>query len=151
MSVSAIYLVSDHAGCVLRAAVAAHVGAAGYTVHDLGPEAGQSVDYPDYGVKLAEAMASDPNSRGIAVCGSGIGISIAVNRFSWIRGALVNSVEAAALSRQHNDANVLALGERLTDEAVALACVDAFLRTEFEAGRHQRRVDKLTAIGHRGA
>lgn len=151
MPSSAIYLVSDHAGCVLRAAVATHVSGGGYAVTDLGPEAGQSVDYPDYGVKLAEAMASDPEARGIAICGSGIGISIAVNRFSWIRAALVNTVEAAALSRQHNDANVLALGERLIDQAVALACVDAFLNTEFEAGRHQRRVDKLTAIGHQGA
>ncbi|NBW05957.1 MAG: RpiB/LacA/LacB family sugar-phosphate isomerase, partial [Alphaproteobacteria bacterium] len=85
--------------------------------------------------------------RGIAICGSGIGISIAVNRFSWIRAALVASVEAATLARQHNDANILALGERLIDPELALACVDAFLSTDFEGGRHQRRVDKLTAIG----
>lgn len=147
MPISVIYLTSDHAGCHLRARVAVHIAAVGHKVLDLGPAEGDSVDYPDYGVKLAEALKADPYARGIAVCGSGIGISIAVNRFSWVRAALVTGVDAATLSRQHNDANVLALGERLIDETTALACVDAFLATEFEGGRHQRRVDKLTAIG----
>ena len=145
--ISAVHLASDHAGCQLRAQVRAHLVAAGYMVHDHGPEDGESVDYPDYGVVLATALAPDPTARGIAICGSGIGISIAVNRFSWIRAALVASVEATTLARQHNDANVLALGERLIDPELALACVDAFLTANFEGGRHQRRVDKLTAIG----
>jgi ribose 5-phosphate isomerase B len=145
--VFAIHLASDHAGCQLRAQVRAHLAAAGHMVHDHGPDEGESVDYPDYGVVLATALATDPKARGIAICGSGIGISIAVNRFSWIRAALVASVEAATLARQHNDANILALGERLIDPELALACVDAFLSTDFEGGRHQRRVDKLTAIG----
>ena len=143
----AIHLASDHAGCHLRAQVRAHLAAAEYMVHDHGPEDGESVDYPDYAVALATALATDPEARGIAICGSGIGISIAVNRFSWIRAALVTSVEATTLARQHNDANVLAFGERLIDLELALACVCAFLTTNFEGGRHQRRVDKLTAIG----
>ena len=94
------------------------------------------------------ALKDNTAARGIAICGSGIGISIAVNRFSWVRAALVSTVEAASLSRQHNDANVLALGERLIDWALALKCVEAFLGTAFEGGRHQWRVDKLTGIGN---
>jgi ribose 5-phosphate isomerase B len=141
-----IYLSSDHAGCELRAQVAAHLTLSGYKVRDLGPTANESVDYPDFGAKLAEALRDDTRARGIAICGSGIGISIAVNRFSWARAALVSDPVAARLCRQHNDANVLALGERLIAPETALACVDAFLQTEFEGGRHQRRVDKLTEL-----
>ena len=144
-----IYLASDHAGCELKAAVCAHLTViAGYQIVDLGPDQGDSVDYPDYGVKLAMALKDDTAARGIAICGSGIGISIAVNRFSWVRAALVSTAEAASLSRQHNDANVLALGERLIDWPLALTCINVFLDTAFEGGRHQRRVDKLTAIGN---
>ena len=142
-----IYLVSDHAGCELKAAVCSHLAAAGYKIVDLGPNQGESVDYPDYGIKLAMALKDDTAARGIAICGSGIGISIAVNRFSWVRAALVSTAEAASLSRQHNDANVLALGERLIDWPLALTCIEVFLETAFEGGRHQRRIDKLTKIG----
>ncbi len=149
MTAHIIYLASDHAGCVLRAALRAHLTAAGHDVIDLGPASDDRVDYPDYGEKLSLALKSAPTARGIAVCGSGIGISIAVNRFSWIRAALVSSVEAATLCRQHNDANVLALGERLINSKVALACADAFLATAFEGGRHVGRVDKLTALGRK--
>ena len=145
--VSKIFLSSDHAGCDLRRAIADHLTGLGHVIEDLGPAAGESVDYPDYGVVLANALATDPKARGIAICGSGIGISIAVNRFSWIRAALVASVGATTLARQHNDANILALGERLIDPDLALACVDAFLTTDFEGGRHKGRVDKLTSIG----
>ena len=147
MQKETIYLASDHAGCELKAAVCAHLASAGYQIVDLGPNQGVSVDYPDYGVKLAMALKDDTATRGIAICGSGIGISIAVNRFSWVRAALVSTAEAASLSRQHNDANVLALGERLIDWPLALTCINVFLNTTFEGGRHQRRVDKLTAIG----
>ena len=145
VSVSKIFLSSDHAGCDLRRAIADHLTGLGHVIEDLGPAAGESVDYPDYGAKLARAMQGDLGSRGVAVCGSGIGISIAANRFPWIRAALVTDVTAARLCREHNDANVLALGERLTGIAVALDCVDAFLQTEFEGGRHARRVDKLAS------
>jgi ribose 5-phosphate isomerase B len=146
MQTSIIYLASDHAGCVLRGLVCVHLEEKGYRVIDLGPGSGESADYPDFGVKLAVALRDDDRACGIAVCGSGIGISIAVNRFPWVRAALVSSPEAAGLSRQHNDANVLALGERLITPALALTCVDKFLSTEFEGGRHQVRVDKLSVI-----
>ena len=147
MQKETIYLASDHAGCELKAVVCAHLAAAGYQIVDLGPSQGESVDYSDYGVKLAMALKGDTTARGIAICGSGIGISIAVNRFSWVRAALVSTAKAASLSRQHNDANVLALGERLIDWPLALTCIEVFLETAFEGGRHQRRIDKLTAIG----
>ena len=147
MTVNAkIYLASDHAGIELRGAVAAHIKALGLNVVDLGPDDGSSVDYPDYGEKLAMALSEDTDARGVAICGSGIGISIAVNRFPWSRAALVNTVEAARLSRQHNDANVIALGERLISQETALACIDAFLATDFEGGRHAKRVEKLTKL-----
>ena len=112
--ITKVYLSSDHAGIELRQAIAAHLLASGMDIEDLGPEPSQSVDYPDYGARLAEAMKDDPQARGIAICGSGIGISIAVNRFDWIRAALVSEVTSARLCREHNDANVLALGQRLT-------------------------------------
>ena len=139
-----VYLSSDHAGVELRLAIAEHLVAGGYDVKDIGPQAGDSVDYPDYGARLANAMRDDPQSRGVAVCGSGIGISIAANRFPWVRAALVGDATAARLCRQHNDANVIALGQRLTGIAVALDCVDGFMETEFEGGRHARRVAKLS-------
>ena len=146
MQDSMIYLASDHAGCVLKELVYAHLEGRGHRLIDLGTDGDVSVDYPDFGVKLAMALRDDDQAFGIAVCGSGVGISIAVNRFSWIRAALVSSSEAASLSRQHNDANVSALGERLIEPDLALDCVDKFLSTEFEGGRHQRRVDKLSLI-----
>ena len=138
-----IYLASDHAGNILKEQICEHLAKTGYDIKDLGANGSESVDYPDYAASLAEAMIEDIGAKGILVCGSGIGISIAANRFSHIRAALVTDVTAARLSRQHNDANVLALGERLTGIATALDCVDAFLTTDFEGGRHQRRVDKL--------
>jgi len=147
MQKETIYLASDHAGCLLKAAVCTHLAAAGYQIVDLGPDQGESVDYPDYGVKLAMALKDDTAARGIAICGSGIGISVALNRFSWVRAALVTQPEAAELARQHNDSNVLALGERLIAVETAKDSVNKFLSTEFEGGRHQRRVDKLSQIG----
>ena len=146
-SVSKIYLSSDHAGGELRRAIAAHLSDLGHEIQDLGPVSDESVDYPDYGAKLAKAMEDDPQARGVAICGSGIGISIAVNRFPWVRAALVGDATAARLCREHNDANVLALGQRLTGVAVALDCVDIFIKTAFEGGRHARRVDKLARPG----
>ena len=139
-----VYLSSDHAGAELRLAVGDHLAARGFEVKDLGPDIGDSVDYPDYAAKLALALREDPQARGVAVCGSGIGISIAANRFPWVRAALVHDATAARLSRQHNDANVIALGQRLTGMAVALDCVDSFMEAEFEGGRHTRRVAKLS-------
>ena len=144
-----IYFASDHAGFSLRQTLLAHVQAAGHDVVDLGPAEASSVDYPDFGVKLATALQQDDAGYGIAICGSGIGISIALNRFAWVRAALVIQPLAAALARQHNNANVLALGERLIEPDLAKQCVDHFLGTEFEGGRHQRRVAKLSQIGEK--
>ena len=142
-----IYFASDHAGKSLRQKLLSFVIEARLDAVDLGSEETGSVDYPDFGVKLAMALKQDNAGRGIAICGSGIGISIALNRFSWVRAALVSQPEAAELARQHNDANVLALGERMIAAETAKESVRRFLSTEFEGGRHQRRVDKLSQIG----
>ena len=138
------YATSDHAGAILKENIIEHLNKQGFEVVDLGADGTKAVDYPDYGATLAEALLRDGDALGIAICGSGIGISIAANRFSHIRAALVSDVSAAELSRLHNDANVLALGERLIDKATALNCVDIFANTEFEGGRHSKRVNKLS-------
>ena len=140
-----IALASDHAAVALKASLVAWLREAGHDVRDLGPEDGVSVDYPDYGYRLARSIAADEAERGIALCGSGIGISIAVNREPACRCALVSEPLSAALAREHNDANVLAIGARLTGEAMAKACVEAFLATPFAGGRHQARVGQLAA------
>jgi ribose 5-phosphate isomerase B len=138
-----IAIASDHAAVALKAALAAWLREGGHDVADLGPHDESRVDYPDYGYKLAEAIASGAAERGIALCGSGIGISIAVNRKPACRCALVSEPLSATLAREHNDANVLAMGARLTGEDMAKACVAAFLSTDFAGGRHQGRVAKL--------
>ena len=137
------YAASDHAGAILKCDIIEHLNKKGFEVFDLGADGTNSVDYPDYGATLAKALLGDVDALGIAICGSGIGISIAANRFPHIRAALVSNVAAAELSRLHNDANVLALGERLMDKSTALNCVDIFVSTEFEGGRHSERVHKL--------
>lgn len=137
-------IASDHAAVALKASLVAWLRAAGHEVTDLGPHTESSVDYADYGYRLARAIAAGEADRGIAVCGSGIGISIAVNREPACRCALVSEALSAALAREHNDANVLAMGARLIGDAMAKACVAAFLATEFAGGRHQRRIDQLS-------
>jgi ribose 5-phosphate isomerase B len=139
-----IAIASDHAATALKAALTEWLREGGHEVDDLGPAEGESVDYPDYGYKLAQAVASGAAERGIALCGSGIGISIAVNRNPACRAALVGEPLSAALAREHNDANVLAMGARLTGIDMAKACVTAFLSTEFAGDRHIRRVNKLS-------
>lgn len=139
-----IAIASDHAALEMKAALADWLRAAGHAVEDLGPQDPASVDYPDFGYKLAQAVASGAAERGIALCGSGIGISIAVNRNPACRCALVSEPLSARLSREHNDANVLALGARLTGIEMAKACIDAFLTTPFGGDRHARRVEKLS-------
>ncbi|THD36003.1 MAG: ribose 5-phosphate isomerase B [Sphingomonas sp.] len=140
-----IAIASDHAAVALKAMIVAWLREAGHDVADLGPHDTASVDYPDYGYKLAAAIASGAAERGVALCGSGIGISIAVNREPACRCALVGEPLSAALAREHNDANVIAMGARLTGEGMAIACLQAFLDTPFAGGRHQHRVDKLSA------
>jgi len=139
-----IAIASDHAALALKSALVEYLRAAGHDVADLGPHNESSVDYPDYGYKLASAIADGSAERGIALCGSGIGISISVNRNPAARAALVSEPLSARLAREHNDANVIAMGARLIGIEMAKACIDAFLSTDFGGDRHQRRVDKLS-------
>ena len=139
-----IAIASDHAALDLKAELTAWMRAEGHEVSDLGPHDSASVDYPDYGYKIADAIASGTAERGVALCGSGIGISIAVNRNPAARCALVSEPLSAALAREHNNANVIAMGARLTGSEMAKACLAAFLTTDFGGDRHQRRVDKLS-------
>jgi ribose 5-phosphate isomerase B len=139
-----VAIASDHAALDLKAALVAHLQSAGHDVSDLGPHDGAPVDYPDFGYKLADAIAAGSAERGVALCGSGIGISIAVNRNPACRAALVSEPLSAMLAREHNDANVIAMGARLVGVDMAKACIDAFLSTAFGDDRHARRVEKLS-------
>jgi len=139
-----IAIASDHAAVDLKAALAGWLAEQGHEVTDLGPDGVASVDYPDYGYKLARAVADGSADRGVALCGSGIGISIAVNRNPACRCALVSEPLSASLAREHNDANVIAMGARIIGIEMAKACISAFLATPFGGDRHARRVDKLS-------
>ena len=139
-----IGIASDHAAFELKGQLAEWLREQGHEVADLGPDSTASVDYPDFGYKLAEHLAAGKAERGIALCGSGIGISIAVNRNPQVRCALVSEPLSAKLCREHNDANVIALGARLTGIDMAKACIETFLSTPFAGDRHVRRVEKLT-------
>lgn len=146
MTTETIALASDHGGLELKAALAEYLKERGFAVADLGTHDTQSVDYPDYAQAMAQALADGVATRGILVCGTGIGISIAANRFAHVRAALVHDAFGARMSRQHNDANVLVLGGRTTGIEVAKDCLAIFLDTAFEGGRHARRVAKLGAV-----
>lgn len=139
-----IALASDHAAVALKAILVEHVRALGHEPIDLGPNSTDSVDYPDYGYKLADAIASGAAEMGVALCGSGIGISIAVNRNPACRCARVSEPLSARLAREHNDANVIAMGERLIGPDMAKDCLTVFLSTAFAGDRHTRRVNKLS-------
>lgn len=134
---------SDHAGFSLKQNVIKHLEDRGIEVMDFGPANEESVDYPDFGHPVAENVESGTADLGIVICGSGNGINMTVNKHTNIRSGLSWTPEIAALARQHNDANVLALPARFISEALGLEIVDAFLDNEFEGGRHQRRVDKI--------
>jgi ribose 5-phosphate isomerase B len=138
-----VAIANDHAGVALKQALVPVVESCGFSVLDLGTDSDDSVDYPDYGKKIAEAVASGEAVYGIAICGSGIGISIAANRNPAVRCALCTSAAMATLARQHNDANIIAFGARIIDEDEARNCVRQFLTTAFEGGRHAARVQKL--------
>ena len=141
-----IALAADHAGYELKDTLSAWLREAGHEIIDVGTNGPDSVDYPEFGAKLAAEITGGRAERGIAVCGSGIGISIAVNRDPACRCARVDDPLSARLAREHNDANVLALGARLVGADMARACVTAFLGTDFAGGRHQRRVDQLSQL-----
>jgi ribose 5-phosphate isomerase B len=141
-----IVLTADHAGVDLKDLLADWLREQGHDVLDLGTNSHESVDYPRFGAMLAEALADGRAERGITVCGSGIGVAIAANRNPACRCAQVAEPLSATLARAHNDANAIALGERLIGVEMAKACVEAFLKTEFAGGRHQRRVDQLSHL-----
>jgi ribose 5-phosphate isomerase B len=139
-----VAIVSDHAAFGMKAELIEHLRERGFEVLDLGTTSTDSVDYPDYGYRIARAIAAGEVERGVALCGSGVGISIAVNRHPACRCALVSDGLSARLAREHNDANVLAMGARIVGIETARDCLDQFLSTPFSGGRHQGRVDKLS-------
>ena len=139
-----IAIASDHAAFDLKADLRDWLIEQGHEVADLGPDTADSVDYPDYGYKLAAVVADGTSDRGVALCGSGLGISMSINRHPAIRCALVSEPLSASLAREHNDANCIAMGARLVGSDMAKACLSAFLETDFAGGRHQRRIDKLS-------
>lgn len=141
-----IVLTADHAGVDLKDLLADWLKEQGHDVLDLGTNSHESVDYPRYGLLLAEALADGRAERGISICGSGIGVAIAANRNPACRCAQIDEPLSATLARQHNDANAIALGARLIGIEMAKACVEAFLTTDFLGGRHQRRVDQLSHL-----
>jgi ribose 5-phosphate isomerase B len=143
MTNETIVVGADHAGFALKETLKAILEDKGFEILDVGTHSPDPVDYPDFGHKLAAAIESGKATRGVLVCGSGIGISIAANRHAGIRAANCLTPEMVKLARQHNDVNVLALGQRLVPEKIALACLGAFLNTAFEGGRHQARVEKI--------
>ena len=141
-----IAIASDHGGFDLKESIIAHLLNTVWEVDDLGPHSRDSVDYPDYGVKLVEEVAEKKVDRGIVICGTGIGMSIVVNRFPGIRGTLCSDVFTARLCREHNNSNILVLGGRVIGEGLAAEIVNTWLNTPFEGGRHQRRLDKINQI-----
>ncbi|MCX6062169.1 MAG: ribose 5-phosphate isomerase B [Campylobacterales bacterium] len=140
------YIATDHAGIELKNFTVELLRQKGHEVIDLGPFDKERVDYPDYAVKVCENVLSDSTSQGILICGSGIGMSMAANRFHGIRAALCHDAYTAKVARGHNDANVLCFGERIVGQGVAESILDAWIAGTFEGGRHCGRVDKIEAI-----
>lgn len=141
-----VALGADHAGVHLKGAVRSLLESKGIEVQDVGASDEASVDYPDFAEVVGRVVADGGVDRGILICGTGLGMAIAANKIPGVRAAAVVDVESARLSREHNDANILALGARVTSPDTALQIVDTFLDTPFAGGRHQRRLDKITAI-----
>lgn len=141
-----IAIASDHGGFELKEDIKEFLDNAGYHFRDLGTHNKDSVDYPDYGIKLSEKVASGEFEKGILICGTGIGMSIAANKIPGIRAALVHDVYSARMSKEHNDANVLVIGGRVTGKALARELVRAWLESKFEGGRHRKRLDKIAEL-----
>jgi ribose 5-phosphate isomerase B len=142
-----IAIAADHAGFLLKEKLRAHLAQEGFSVTDLGTVSTDAVDYPEYARKVAHEVAGGRAELGVLVCGSGVGVSIVANKVIGIRAANVSSVDEARLSREHNNANVVAVGARLVDDATATQIVDTFLNTSFESGgRHERRVNQIATI-----
>ena len=145
METKKIYIGSDHGGFKLKELIKQYLESNGYSIKDLGCYSEESVDYPQFGRAVAKAVV-DNNSKGIVICGTGIGISISANKVKGARAGLCHSVEYAKLTRLHNDANILAMGGRFIEPELAKKITDTFLNTKFEGGRHQRRVDDIDNV-----
>lgn len=141
-----IYIGADHAGFPLKETLRVHIKEQGHEVIDLGTFDESSVDYPDLAREVAEKVRENPDSRGVLVCGTGIGVAIAANKLKGIRAANVHDIAEAELSRKHNNANIVTVGGRNMEPETAKSVVDTFIATTFEGGRHQGRIDKITAI-----
>ncbi len=148
MTEKLVAFASDHAGFDLKEILIQNINIDTFKSCDLGTHSNQSVDYPDFGVLMGEAISTKKVFYGVLICGSGIGMSIAANRFSEVRAALVHNTVEAKLARQHNDANILCFGARLIEIDQALDCLKVFLTTKFLGGRHNKRVEKLSGIKH---
>ena len=147
MTRETIAIASDHAGFELKSKLVGELADLGFEVLDLGADGTESVDYPDFGYAMAAAIREGRTARGVLICGSGIGISIAANRHADVRAALIHDAFGARMCRRHNDANVIAFGGRVIGPDIARDCLEIFLDTDFEGGRHARRVDKLSIPG----
>lgn len=145
MPAPVVAVASDHGGFELKSILVEELAKLGYAVLDLGTDGPDSVDYPDFAQALAKAIRDGRAQLGVLLCGTGIGMSMAANRFPWIRAALVHDAYTARMARQHNDANVMTMGGRTTGPEIAKDCLRVFLETKFEGGRHARRVGKLSS------
>ena len=144
-----IAIASDHGGFELKESIITFLLKKGWEVDNLGAPSTDSVDYPDYGIKVAKAIIDKKIVRGILICGTGVGMSIVVNRFPGIRGTLCSDVYTAKMCREHNDSNILIMGGRVIEVSLAIEILETWLNTEFEGGRHQRRLDKIKNIDAR--
>lgn len=145
------YIGADHAGIDIKAYVKELFEKRGHEVIDLGPNTKDRVDYPDYAAKVCENVLKDEGSKGILICGSGIGMSMAANKFDGIRAALCHNEYSAKMAREHNDANVICIGERVSGFGMVEAIIDSWNESSFEGGRHEGRVEKINALGKMGS
>ncbi|PPK60654.1 ribose-5-phosphate isomerase [Malaciobacter marinus] len=145
------FIAADHAGIDIKKYVKELFESKGHEVEDLGPYSKDRVDYPDFAVKVCEKVLKNENSFGILICGSGIGMSMSANKFDGIRAALCHNEYSAKMAREHNDANVMCLGERVSGYGMIEAIIDSWLASSFEGGRHEQRVKKINALGKMGS
>lgn len=147
-SFNKIAVACDHAGADIKPKVIAYLHSLNYQVIDCGAMSAESSDYPDYAHKVARLVAHQKVGRGVLICGSGIGMAMTANRYKGVRAFVCDNPDIAALARQHNDANVICFGMRLISLDTLTACLDTFLKTQFEGGRHERRVNKIEEVDH---
>ncbi len=147
MEQETIIMGSDHAAYQMKETIKSYLEREGFVVEDAGALGTDSVDYPDFGIKVASAISSGKYKRGILMCGTGLGMSMVANRFPRVRAALCGDIFSAVMSRQHNDANILVMGGRVIGDVLAKEIVKAWLKTEFDGGRHQHRLDKFDRMG----